>query len=186
MILSILGQFPSNLFSIRFVSVHLVHPYIDTTAAWKKLRFILSDMFDFHMIDNRSLAVHAFASLKLMSFLVDEILPPMLVNFSTNFKEPTYSVEMSPIFSFLIKAHLLSHTHSCISFVLFVFLLLSHYINYTCYTSVWYQFFCLSVVLLVRFLKCSFPFCILSSWLTAFSFGLKELFPRLYSLRCYS
>ena len=35
---------PSSFFSRRFVSVQVVHPYssIDTTAAWKKLRFILS------------------------------------------------------------------------------------------------------------------------------------------------
>ena len=41
---SILVQLPSSFFSIRFVSVHEVHPYssIDTTAAWKKLCFILS------------------------------------------------------------------------------------------------------------------------------------------------
>ena len=34
---------PSSFFSSRLVSVHVVHPYssIDTTAAWKKLRFIL-------------------------------------------------------------------------------------------------------------------------------------------------
>ena len=37
-------------FSSRFVSVHVVHPYssIDVTAAWKKLRFILSVRSDFH------------------------------------------------------------------------------------------------------------------------------------------
>ena len=36
------------------VSVQVVHPYssIDTTAAWKKLRFILSVRSDFHMIDS--------------------------------------------------------------------------------------------------------------------------------------
>ena len=41
---SILVQFPSSFFSMRFVSVHVVHPYcsIDTTAAWKKSIFILS------------------------------------------------------------------------------------------------------------------------------------------------
>ena len=41
---SILVQLPSSFFSSRFVSVHVVHPYssIDVTAAWKKLRFILS------------------------------------------------------------------------------------------------------------------------------------------------
>ena len=44
--------------------VQIVHPYssIDTTAAWKKLRFILSVRSDFHMIDSLSIAVHAFVS----------------------------------------------------------------------------------------------------------------------------
>ena len=38
---SILVYLPSSFFSIRFVSVHLVHPYksIDTITAWKELRF---------------------------------------------------------------------------------------------------------------------------------------------------
>ena len=41
-------------FSSRFVSVHVVHPYssIDVTAAWKKLRFILSVRSDFHIVDS--------------------------------------------------------------------------------------------------------------------------------------
>ena len=60
---SILVQLLSNLFSICFVSVHVMHPYsrIDTTVAWKKLRFILSDSSDIHMIDKLSIAVHTFA-----------------------------------------------------------------------------------------------------------------------------
>ena len=47
-----------------------VHPYssIDTTAAWKKLRFILSVRSDFHMIESLSIAVHAFVSRVSMSF----------------------------------------------------------------------------------------------------------------------
>ena len=59
---------------MRFVSVYVVHLYssMDMTAAWKKLRFILSDRFDFHMTDNLSTADHAFASHVLMSFSVDE------------------------------------------------------------------------------------------------------------------
>ena len=42
-------------FSIHLVSVHVVHPYssIDTTAAWKKLRFILSVRSHFHMTDSQ-------------------------------------------------------------------------------------------------------------------------------------
>ena len=60
---SILVQFLSSFFSICLASVHVVHPYsrIDTIAAWKKLSFILSDRFDFHVIDNLSIASHAFA-----------------------------------------------------------------------------------------------------------------------------
>ena len=58
------------------VSVQVVHLYssIDTTAARKKLRFILSVRSDFHMFNSLSIAVHAFVSRMLMSFLVDETL----------------------------------------------------------------------------------------------------------------
>ena len=51
----------SRFFSGRFVSIQGVHPYssIDTPAAWKKLRFILSVRSDFHMTESLSIAVHA-------------------------------------------------------------------------------------------------------------------------------
>ena len=93
---SILVQLSSCFFSIHFVSVHVVHPYsrIDTPAALKKLRFILSDRSDFHMINNLSIAVHTFARHILMS--VDEMLLPRYVNFSTNFSELSFSVEIFP------------------------------------------------------------------------------------------
>ena len=60
----------TSFFSCRLVSVHVVHPYnsIDTTAAWKKLRFILSVRSDFHMIESLSIAVRAFVSRVLMFF----------------------------------------------------------------------------------------------------------------------
>ena len=53
-----------------------MHPYgsIDTTAAWKKLRFILSVRSYFHTIDSLSIAVHAFFNRVSMSFSVDETL----------------------------------------------------------------------------------------------------------------
>ena len=75
---SILVELPSSFLSIRLVSVHVVHPYssIDTIAACKNLRFILSDRSDFHMTDSLSIAVHAFASRVLISFSVDETLLP--------------------------------------------------------------------------------------------------------------
>ena len=68
---NILVQMPSSFFSLRLVSVHVVHPYssIDTTAAWKKLRFILFDSSAFNMTDSLLMAVHAFASRVLMLFL---------------------------------------------------------------------------------------------------------------------
>ena len=75
---SILVEMASSFFLPRLVSVHVVHPHssIDTTATWKKLHFILSDRFDFHMTDSLSIVVNAFASCVLMSFSVDETLPP--------------------------------------------------------------------------------------------------------------
>ena len=96
---NILVKLPSSFFTNRLVSVQVVHPYssIDTTAAWKKLRFVLLVRSDFHMIDSLSIAVHDFFSRVSMSFSVDETLLPRLVNLSTSFREVPSSVEMSPV-----------------------------------------------------------------------------------------
>ena len=76
-----------------------MHPYsrIDTIAAGKKLRFILSIRSDFHMTDNLSITIRAFASHVLISVSVDETLLPRYVNLSTSFRELPFSVEMSPL-----------------------------------------------------------------------------------------
>ena len=76
-----------------------MHPYssINTTAAWKKLRFILSARSDFHMVESLSIAVHAFISRVSMSFSVDETLLPRSVNLSTSFREAPSSVAMLPV-----------------------------------------------------------------------------------------
>ena len=94
MVLEMEGK--SSLYSICLVSIHVVHRYYrnDTTAAWKKLHFILLYKPDFHVIDNQSIAVFAFANLILMSFSVDEMLLLRQVNLSA--REPPFSVEMSP------------------------------------------------------------------------------------------
>ena len=75
---NILVSLPSSFFSICLVSIHVVHPYssINTTTAWKKLRFILSVGSDFHMTDSLSIAVHAFLSCMSMSVPFDETLLP--------------------------------------------------------------------------------------------------------------
>ena len=56
-------QFPSRFFSIRLVSIHVVLAYsrIETIAAWKKLRFISSDRYDFCMINKLAVAVRVLA-----------------------------------------------------------------------------------------------------------------------------
>ena len=76
--LNILVLLPSSFFFSRLVSVLVVHPYsnIATTAAWKKLRFLLSVRSDFHMIESLLIAVHAFVSRVSMSFSVDERVLP--------------------------------------------------------------------------------------------------------------
>ena len=92
------------LFSCRqafsfLVSVHVVHLYssIDTTAAWKKLRFILSVRSGSHRTDTLSISVHAVASRVSMSVSVDETLLPRAVNLSTSFRELPFSVKISPV-----------------------------------------------------------------------------------------
>ena len=74
-----------------------MQPYssIDATAAWKKLRFILSVRSDFHIIDSLLIAVHAFVNLVSMSFSVDATLLPSKVNLSTSLRGVPSRVEMS-------------------------------------------------------------------------------------------
>ena len=74
---SILVYLLPSFFSIRLVSVDVVHPYstIDTIAAWKRLCVILSVRSDFHMTDSLSIVVHAFTS-RVLFFSVDETLLP--------------------------------------------------------------------------------------------------------------
>ena len=95
---SIIVQFPFSFFLILFVSSHVVHPYwtTDTTAARKKLLFILSDRLDLLIMDSLSIPVHAFARCILMTLSEDEMLLPRNVNLATNFREPQFKVEMSP------------------------------------------------------------------------------------------
>ena len=95
---SILVQFQSSLFSIHFISVHVVHPYsrLGTAALWKKSCFILFDRLDFLMIDNLSTRLHAFPRSILISHSIDEMLLPRYMKFSSHFREPPLRVKTSP------------------------------------------------------------------------------------------
>ena len=99
---SILLQLPSSFFSICFLaSMWCIRTVVLTRLLLgNKLPFILSVRSDFHMTDNLSIAIHAFASHVLMSFSVDETLFPK-VNLATSYREPLFSVEMSNINSVL-------------------------------------------------------------------------------------
>ena len=90
----ILAQLSSSFFSIRFINVYVVYPYnrIDSIAVWKKSRFILSDWFVLHMVDNRSIADHAFARCILKTCSVDETQLPRYADLSTNFRELPFRV----------------------------------------------------------------------------------------------
>ena len=80
------------------MSIQVVHPYnsIDTATALKKSHFILSEIRFFHMMDNLSIAVHAFTVHMLTSFTVDEILLPKQLNWSTNFRGLPLKLVMVP------------------------------------------------------------------------------------------
>ena len=58
---------------------------------------------DFPMIDNLSIAVHAFPMHILISLLIDEILRPRYVNWSINFRGLPRKVEMVPISVFRLR-----------------------------------------------------------------------------------
>ena len=75
------------------------------TAAWKKLRFILSVRSDFHIIDSLLIAVHAFVNLVSMSFSVDSTLLPRYVNLSTSLSGvPSSLIGFLAIFSLIFNS----------------------------------------------------------------------------------
>ena len=103
MVRSILVQLPLSFFSMRLISVHVVHPFsnMDTTATWKKLRFILSYKSGFHMTDSLSIADPAFASRVLTSFSVDASRGDKFVHL---FQGATFLVAMAFVwFCFWLK-----------------------------------------------------------------------------------
>ena len=95
---------PINLFSMRFVSIHVVYPYSSnaTATGWKKSHFILSDQLDFYMIDNLSITIHASARRILTSLSGDVIL---LSRYMTLFNFKCSSLEVNGSNSF--KIHIL-------------------------------------------------------------------------------
>ena len=86
---SILMQFLSSFFHIRFVSINVLHlcNSTDTSSACEKSCFILLDKSDFHMVDSLSIAILAFVRCILTSLSVDEMLLLKYKNLSTNFRE---------------------------------------------------------------------------------------------------
>ena len=78
-----------------------IHIAVSIRPLLGKMRFILSVRSDFHMTDNLSIAVDAFATHVLLSVSVDETLLPWYVNLSTCFRESSLCGDVT----FLIKAH---------------------------------------------------------------------------------
>ena len=61
--------------AVLLASKYCIHTVVSTRPLpGRKMRFILSVRFDFHMIDSLSIAVHAFVSRESMSFSVNETL----------------------------------------------------------------------------------------------------------------
>ena len=110
--LSIFLESPPTIFSIRFVSVHVVHPYssMDTATTRKKSRFILLDWSNFCMINSVSIEFHAFDRCSMTSFSVDEILLSRYVNWSTNYDGLSLRVEMAPFCFKLMYSALFAFT----------------------------------------------------------------------------
>ncbi len=75
-------------FLCAFFCVSVVHSYcnIDTATVWKKSQFILSNRFDFNMIDILTIAVQDFSWYILTSLSVDVMLPHWHVYWSINFR----------------------------------------------------------------------------------------------------
>ena len=77
------------------------------------MRFILSDMSDFRIIDKLLIVVHALACRILMLLSVNEMLLPRYVNLSNSFREPPLNLlfDLNVCTSFWVHLH--SHGGQC-------------------------------------------------------------------------
>ena len=75
-----------------------MQPYSSTniTLSLEEILFYFTEESDFHMMDDQSIAVHAFTRSMLTSLSVDEILLPRYVNWSTYLRGSLLKVEMAP------------------------------------------------------------------------------------------
>ena len=89
-------QFPFCFFSESLTKVQVMPPYssTDVATAGKNSCFTLSVRSYSYIVNNLSIAVHAFPVHKLTSLSVDEILLPRYVNWSTYFKGLLFYVVM--------------------------------------------------------------------------------------------
>ena len=107
-LLSSASRICSKLYTASFCSSHLTFsPSISFESRWYNHRIVLTFQqlgrnpvlfyrrSDFHMIDNLSRAGHTLPMRKFTSLLVDEILLPKYVNWSTNFRGSPFN-EMVP------------------------------------------------------------------------------------------
>ena len=101
---NILVYFPFRFFSMRFMSVHVMHP---NGHNLEESRLILSDRLDFHWIDSLFLVFLAFARRMLTSLSVDGMLLLRYWNWCTNFRVLSLKVKIT---SFLFKTHVLYFT----------------------------------------------------------------------------
>ena len=88
---NILAELLSRFFSMFFVIILVVNFYrnTNTVTCKKKFRFILSQRSDFLMIDNLSIAVHAFTRRMLTSFSLDEMFTAELCEVLYEFQRLT-------------------------------------------------------------------------------------------------
>ena len=83
-------------FSPSVSLVQIVQPYSSTATTWKNSCIKSSAISNSYMVENLIIVVHVFPMYLLASLSVNEILLPRCVNWSINFKELPFSMEMVP------------------------------------------------------------------------------------------
>ena len=84
----------------------------DMATTWKIYHFILSVIFNFHIVNSLSIAVLVFPK-RILS--VDEILLPRFVKWFTNFRGWSYNVEKSvSCFKHMNRIHIEANASCCL------------------------------------------------------------------------